>query len=240
MALGHPRRARDIMTTDVVTIAPDTPFRAVARALHDNKISGLPVVDEDGRVIGVVSEADLAYKVEYRLADYVLPRVQRHEDHEAMRKAAAVTAVELMSAPPITVDLDTPVGAIARVLDRAQINRVPVVDDDDRLLGIVSRHDLLKSFTRADIEVADEVRQMLRRIFRVDTADTVVREGVVTLTGRLPHKSQIPVAVRLAQSIEGVVDAISELAFDLDDTAAGTGDDLAHPRAEPTQREVRQ
>ena len=235
MALGYPRRARDIMTTDVVTVAPTTPFQVVAKALHDSRISGLPVVDDEGHVIGVVSEADLAYKVEYRLADYVLPRGPRHDEREALRKAAAVTAVELMSSPPITVDLDTPVGAIARILDRAQINRVPVVDDDDRLMGIVSRHDLLKSFTRPDAEISDEVRLMLRRIFRVDTADAAVREGVVTLTGQLPHKSQIPVAIRLTQSIEGVVDAVSELDFDADDTAPGTT-----PHPETAQHEVRQ
>ena len=89
MALGYPRRARDIMTTDVVTVAPTTPFQVVAKALHDSRISGLPVVDDEGHVIGVVSEADLAYKVEYRLADYVLPRVPRHDEREALRCTSA-------------------------------------------------------------------------------------------------------------------------------------------------------
>ena len=145
---------KDLMTTPVVTVAPEIPFKEIVACLAEHRVSAVPVVDDSRRVLGVVSEADLLLKEEFPEgpAGGRLFQGRRHRMDRA--KAAGDTAVELMTAPAITIGPDATVAEAARLQHRHQIKRLPVVDPAGPLLGIVSRADLLKVFLRADAEIA--------------------------------------------------------------------------------------
>jgi CBS domain-containing protein len=200
---------RDVMTTEVVTVEPTTPFKEVVARMLRHRVSALPVVDDQGRVLGVVSEADLLLKEECPDPDADLALVwtrRRRAEHD---KAAAAVARDLMTVAVVSVGPDATVTEAARLLHRHGVKRLPVVDPAGPLLGIVSRADLLKVFLRPDDEIAADVRQeVLVRSLWVDP-DSVgvdVRDGVVTLTGRLELRSQVTVAVSLVHALDGVVD----------------------------------
>jgi CBS domain-containing protein len=125
-----------------------------------------------------------------------------------------------MSSPAITIDPDATVPMAARLLARHGIKRLPVVDDLGRLIGIVSRPDLLRLFLRDDEaiqrEIIDEV--LLRALWIEPNAVLVkVEDGVVTLTGHLERKSLVPMAIHLTRTVPGVVDVVSQLTFEVDD-----------------------
>ncbi|MFF4301183.1 CBS domain-containing protein [Streptomyces sp. NPDC001601] len=179
-----PRTVRDVMTRDPVAVDRDAPFKDVVTLMDRWKVSTLPVLEGGGRVVGVVSEADVA-------------------------RARGVTAGELMNAPAVTVHADATVAEAARVMARRGVKRLPVVDGTGVLTGIVSRADLLKVFLRADEELTEEVRrEVVDRLFPL-SADHIrveVAEGVVTLTGWIDSPEPAPVAERLTRAVEGVVD----------------------------------
>jgi len=209
----------DVMTTAVVTVAPDAPYRAVVDLLVRNRFSAVPVVDELQRVIGVVSEADLLRKIEYAGAEE--PRLFDGRRRRGERvKASARTAADLMSTPPVTVPGSTAIAAAARVLDREGVKRLPVVDDLGRLVGIVSRGDLLKVHLRPDDEIHADIKSGILRTLAADGIKTVraaVRDGVVTLTGRVDRWSTTDLVGRLTRQVGGVVDVVDQLEYDYDD-----------------------
>jgi CBS domain-containing protein len=212
-AAGHPRRGHhrgrwrveDVMTTQVVTITRDVTYQEAARLMTGHKVNALPVVRQDGHVIGIVSEADLLRKQErnFSRVGTGLRRRTRHERAQAEGR----TAGELMTSPAITIHPTAPLGAAARLMNGHNIRRLPVVDPSGTLIGIVSRRDLLSVFLRPDKEISDEVRHVLSTILLDDGDDLSVatRDGVVTLSGTLASKDLIPVAVRLAADVDGVV-----------------------------------
>jgi CBS domain-containing protein len=213
---------RDVMTADVATVSTEAEFKQIARVLVDRKVSGLPVVDADGTVVGVVSEADLLPKEEFKSLTDERPNLARRAARLARAKAAGDTAAELMSAPAVTIAPDAPVAEAARTLAEQGIKRLPVVDGD-RLVGIVSRADVLRVFLKSDAEIGDLVTEEVvkRCLWEVPEYVTVdVENGVVTLGGKLELKSMIPVAVRLTAAIDGVVDVVDELTYVRDDTTA--------------------
>ncbi|GAA0265318.1 CBS domain-containing protein [Actinomadura nitritigenes] len=205
-----------VMTSDVVTVSPDDSFKDVITALADHEISGAPVVDEGGRLIGVVTEADLLRKA---AAGQGGPgRRQRLE----RQRSEATTAGEAMSSPAVTTTADTAVAEAARSMCRHGFKRLPVVDPDGRPVGIVSRADLLSVFLRADAEIHDEViHEIVIQSLWLDPAEVEVdvRDGVVTLRGRVPVASLVPIAERLTASVDGVVRVINRLDYDEDDSA---------------------
>ena len=213
-------RVRDVMTQDVVTVDEHAAFKEVARLLTERRVSALPVLDADGRVVGVVSEADLMRKEEFPEGPPEGRWFQGRRRRQTRAKAAGATAAELMTSPAVTIGPDTSVAEAARLLHRHQIKRLPVLDPAGPLLGIVSRADLLKVFLRADADIAAEVRQqVLTRAMWIDP-DTVaveVRDGVVTLTGQLQRRSLIPITVSLVRGLDGVVDVVDRLSFEFDD-----------------------
>ncbi|MEU9189037.1 CBS domain-containing protein [Streptomyces sp. NPDC048484] len=151
-----------VMATEVVRTPDGTPFKEVARILAEHRISGLPVVDEDGKVLGVVSETDLVVrqaqtpgpggpKRRFRLTG----RSRRTRKQAA--KAHARTAGQLMSVPPVTVHADDTIAEAARIMARDHVERLPVVDEGDRLVGIVTRRDLIQVFLQPDHEIRREV-----------------------------------------------------------------------------------
>ncbi|MHB1433060.1 MAG: CBS domain-containing protein [Streptosporangiaceae bacterium] len=212
---GRPVRGRwrviDVMATDVVTVDRATPYKQVARMLAEHDVSALPVLSGGGRVLGMVSEADVLRKEErsFGRLGAGLPRRTHHEKEQA----AALTAGELMTSPAVTIHPDAPLGAAARLMNGHHIRRLPVVNPAGELIGVVSRQDLLGVFLRSDDEIAAEVADALTRLLTegpVQVAVTV-REGMVTMTGRVPQAEQIGTVVRMAADIDGVVAVTSRL-----------------------------
>ena len=224
VARGHHHgrwRVRDVMTTRVVTVGTATRYREVARLMTEHKINAMPVVSEHGKVIGMVSEADVLRKQERNFGRFGtgLPRWTRRQRIQARAR----TVAELMSSPPITIHPDAPLGVAARLMNGHNIRRLPVTDQGGHLIGIVSRRDLLSVFLRPDEEIAAEVRHVLSTIL-LDEAEGVTvtaRHGVITLSGTLADKEMIPVAVRLAAGADGVVDVRDRLGGPVDAVAAG-------------------
>lgn len=199
-----PYTVSDVMTHTVVAVGSEAPFKEVARLLDEWKVSALPVLAGEGRVVGVVSEADLLAKEEFRDTD---------EGDAAVRtKAGAVTAGQLMSTPVVTVHADASVAEAARIMARRHVKRLPVVDGVGLLQGVVSRGDLLKVFLRQDTEIAAEVRDgVLNRLPVTEPLTVEVNEGVVTLGGSLPDRLLVPVIARAVRAVEGVVDVRLDL-----------------------------
>jgi CBS domain-containing protein len=209
---GTPHVVGDVMTRTVVTVGRGTVFKEIVRLMRDRRISAVPVVEAGGRVVGVVSEADLLPKEEFRDSDpdrYT--QLRRLAD---LAKAGAVTAEELMTSPALTVGSGETLAQAARTMARARVKRLPVVDAGGVLEGVVSRADLLKVFLRTDEEIAEEVRrEVVAYLFpSPDSAVRVdVRDGVVRLGGRVRDTSLVPVAARLVRAVEGVVSVDFEL-----------------------------
>jgi CBS domain-containing protein len=204
---GTPHIVSDVMTQTVAAIGRGASFKEIVRTMHDWKVSALPVLEGEGRVVGVVSEADLLPKEEFRDSDpdrYT--QLRRLSD---LAKAGAVTAGELMTSPALTVHANATLAQAARTMAHEKVKRLPVVDDLGRLQGIVSRADLLKVFLREDEDIAEEVRrEVVSYLFPTpaSSARVAVRDGVVTVSGRLRDASLVPVAARLIRAVEGVVD----------------------------------
>jgi CBS domain-containing protein len=225
---------RDVMTTDVVTVEPSTPFKEIVARLAGHGISAVPVADADRRVLGVVTEADLLLKRELPDPLANVPPVWSRRRRRERRKAAAVAADKLMTAPATTVPPTATVAEAARRLHAAGVQRLPVVDEQGRLVGMVSRADLLKVFTRPDqaierdilddVIVAEFMMAPSRFFIEVDN-------GVVVLQGRAERRSLIPYLVRAVHDVEGVVQVEDRLTFDLDDSDADMA--MAHSRIRP-------
>ncbi|MFG2100196.1 CBS domain-containing protein [Micromonospora echinaurantiaca] len=212
----------DVMTRDVATVDEETPYRAIVDVLVRRGISAVPVVDRFRRVLGVVSEADLLHKIE-RAGHPDERRVFGGRRRRGAReKADALLARDLMTAPPVTTYPGVSLPAAARLLDREQVKRLPVLDDLGRLVGIVTRGDLLRVHLRTDAEIREDVvQEVLRRVLAIrDGLVTVrVRDGEVTLDGRLDRRTAVELAGRLAGQVSGVVRVTNLIAYDVDDHA---------------------
>ena len=235
------RRVRDVMTQEVVTVNEHASFKDVAMLIAERRVSAVPVLDREGRVLGVVSEADLVLKEEYPEGPPEGRMFQGRRRRIAQAKAAGDTAAELMTAPAVTIGPDASVAEAARLLHRHGIKRLPVVDPAGPLLGIVSRADLLKVFLRSDPDIAREIRQqVLMRAMWMNpgTVAIDVCDGVVTLTGQLERRSLIPITVSLVRGLDGVVDVVDRLTFELDDTPIMVPSDLLFERASGVRRQI--
>ena len=235
------RSVRDVMTSDVVTVDEQASFKEIAALITGRRVSALPVLDADGRVLGIVSEADLVLKEEFPEGPAGGRLFQGRRQREDRAKAAGETAAELMTSPAVTVGPDATVAEAARLLHRHSIKRMPVVDPAGPLLGIVSRADLLKVFLRSDADLAQAVRQevLLRAMWMdPDTVVVDVRDGVVTLTGQLERRSLVPIVVALVRGLDGVVGVVDRLTYELDDTPIMVPSDLLFDRASGVRRHV--
>ncbi|MGI5133239.1 MULTISPECIES: CBS domain-containing protein [unclassified Streptomyces] len=215
-----------VMTADVVRAEYATPFKEVARQLADRRISGLPVVDEDEKVIGVISETDLmarqaeALETEEEKRHFAFAELMPRAWREAA-KSRAFTAGRLMSSPPVTVHADQTIAQAARIMADRHVERLPVLDEENRLVGIVTRRDLLQVFLRSDAEIRAEVIEevLVRALWLAPRSiDVFVVEGVVTLAGRLERKNETEIAVSMTRQIDGVVAVIDQLDYRFDDS----------------------
>lgn len=200
------------MTTSVVAVRRDASFKEMAAMLRSQRISAFPVIDDSGRVIGVVSESDLLVREAVLAQGSSLLAALRHIREDD--KVTGITAAELMTAPAITIGPDAPVEEAARVMYDRRVKRLPVVNVAGRLLGIVSRVDVLAVFSRPDEEIRDEItRAVLPGIAPKQGHDlkVTVQDGVVTISGA-PQSEQatreITDAVRHIQGVVGVRDRL--------------------------------
>jgi CBS domain-containing protein len=223
---GWSRRVGDVMATSVVTVDRATPYKEIARLLAEHRISGMPVLKLGREVAGVVTEADLL------AAESKTARQMRNAGRPQLlsrdRRHPAFTAGELMTAPAITVGPHVTVHAAGRLMSTRHVRLLPVVDEHNTLIGVVSRRDLLAVFLRPDEDIAADVRQVLDEILLAEPgeADVAVRDGIVTLTGTLDpktgtHGDLIPVAIRLMWDVDGVVDVIDRLGQPITRTRSG-------------------
>lgn len=217
------RKIKNVMTTDVATVDEDTTFKDVVRILDQRDISAVPVVDADNRVIGIVSNADLLPKQGAQEPAEAHSPMAWFQSHWDRARKEATTAGELMTSPAITIGPDDTVVDAAKLLDKYAVKRLPVVDGNGTLVGIVSRRDLLTVFLRRDEDLAAEIAEHVfeRNLDTVVSPSTVtvdVHDGVVTLRGELQRKSWIPIAESLTRQIDGVVEVNAHLTFAYDDT----------------------
>ncbi|MGW6980255.1 CBS domain-containing protein [Streptomyces sp. NPDC054932] len=195
------------MTHTAVAIGREASYKEIVELMDQWKVSAVPVLEGEGRVVGVVSEADLLPKEEFRRDDPVLP-----DQLEEASKAGGVLAEELMSSPAVTVHPDATLAEAARIMARKHVKRLPVVNGVGMLEGVVSRSDLLKVFLRPDEEIGVEIRDsVLAGLAPPVHLQASVKEGVVTLRGSLRDRALVPLMARAVRAVEGVVDVRMEL-----------------------------
>ncbi|NJQ08858.1 CBS domain-containing protein [Streptomyces lonarensis] len=215
-----------VMATDVVTAVRETPYGELSRLLCVHRVGGLPVIDDEDRVIGVVSRGDLARRgpgpagAGQPTPGQVVPGAVGLPGPAAATRG---TAGELMATPPETVRAQARVVEAARLMARRRLGRLPVVDEEDRLVGIVTRRDLLRVFHRPD----EEIRRAVTRDVVVDTlwlapesVRVTVVDGVVTLEGATERLSEKEIAVRVTARVDGVVGVVDRLTYRIDDSRA--------------------
>lgn len=220
--------AREIMSSPVVSVRPDTPVRQIVETMLRSRISGVPVVDEDQRVLGLVSEADLLEKEDRPLPEPPILswhgrslRLERVMGH--YRKATGTTAREIMTENIIMAAEDTPVHELAHLMLRHDINRVLILREG-RLAGIVTRGDALKVFLRSDESILRTVRETLARELYIDPAPLTLTcaNGIVTAAGTVDRHSDWVLIVKWIRSVDGVVAVrADDLAYRRDDLALG-------------------
>lgn len=186
---------RDVMSTRLIAVRPDEPLKEVARTLVRNGIGGVPVIDGEGHVLGIVSESDL----------------QPTREGAPLRPVR--TAADVMTRPVITLTEEDTVTQAARVLQRHRVKRAPVLRQGV-LVGMITRSDLLRPYLRTDSEIRADVEQALLGdglgLVR-DRLEIRVEGGVVRLQGVVGDRRQQAITVRLARGVEGVIDVLDDL-----------------------------
>jgi CBS domain-containing protein len=208
-------RVKDLMTTKVLTVRSSTQLKDAAALLTKHRISGLPVVDGEGRVLGVLSEGDILYK-ETGATDKpgFFDRLLAVPPIGLDLKLAARTVGEAMSAPALTIGPRRPVTEAATVMIEEGVNRLPVIDDEERLIGIITRADLVRAFVRSDAEIEQEIREdVIRRTLWLepDTMQIEVAAGEVRLSGEVETRTDAELIPTFVQRVPGVVTVLSKL-----------------------------
>lgn len=215
-------KVEELMSEAVITVPPDATVKKVASLLVEHGISGVPVVDESGVVLGVVSEGDILLKErgterESRMLQWLLGGVSIETE-----KLEARTASEAMTSPAITIGASKSACQAARVMTDEGIKRLPVVDGSGSLIGIVTRSDLVKAFARSDEDVEREIEDMVLRTLWIEDANLQIRvdEGEVRLAGKLQRRTDAELLPRFVSRVPGVVSVTSTLRWEWDDRKA--------------------
>lgn len=215
------RTVADVMTERVHVASPMTPFKYLVRMIEENHVSAIPIVDQQGIPLGIVSESDLLLKERRNEldGDGSPMFVWRHRVDKA--KSAGVVAAELMTAPPLTVHTEATLAEAARMMQERHVHRLVVVDDRGRIAGIVSRSDLLQVFLRTDEDIrADVVGKIIPAIVP-DDAETIgvdVLANVITLSGEVDRRSDVEILTRICRDIDGAVDVVNQLSYRWEDS----------------------
>ena len=210
----------DVMTKDVISVTPETPLKEVARLLVEKRVSGLPVVS-DGTVVGVVSEGDLLFKERGPSERKgMLSWLLDPHGIEAQLKLDATTVADAMTMPPVTIESRRPLPVAAALMLERGVNRLPVVDAG-RLVGIVTRADLVRAFARDDVQIKREIEdEILRRGMWLDDPDEIqvsIADGEVRLDGEVDRRTEAEVAEALVGRVTGVVAVDSHITWREDD-----------------------
>jgi CBS domain-containing protein len=214
------------MTVRVHVASPLTPFKLLVRLIEENRISAVPIVNQQGMPVGVVSEADLILKERRGELEAGASRLHMWRHRQEKVKADAVIAQDLMTSPAITVRNDALITDAARLMQESNVRRLVVVDARGRIAGIVSRSDLLQVFLRTDADLKEElVDRIIPAVVPADaaTVEVDVRSNVITLTGEVDRRSDADILARLAREIDGAVDVVNRLRFRWDDSKQAAG-----------------
>jgi CBS domain-containing protein len=218
-------KVKELMTTEVVTVAPETSLKDVAGLLARHRIAGVPVCNAAGEVLGVVSEADILWK-EIGLEDAprgILGRILDNAYGDSQR-AKALSAAEAMSSPAVTVSAESSVAHAAELMIEHHVNRLPVVDGG-RLAGIVARSDLVRAFTRTDADIVREISEdVLLHTLWVDpeSVSLVVFGGKVLVAGEVENRTTAELIEAYIRRVPGVVSVHSDLTWQVDDRSHRT------------------
>ena len=199
----------DLMTTDVIKATPSTPIKEAAQLMFRHRVSGLPVVDDDGTLAGIITEAD-----------FLRLEVARDEAEDVR---PIETVGEVMSGGVVTIGPEEALAEAAKVMVVQDVKRLPVVDDEDRLLGIISRLDIVAVFTRPDEIIEDEIREdLIRRVLFVDpdAIEVSVAGGVATFRGEIGTRTEARLLEEVARRLDGVMRVDNQLTWRLDDSGA--------------------
>jgi CBS domain-containing protein len=222
IALRPRRTVADVMTSKVHVAGPTTPFKRLVQLIEENRVSAVPIVNEQAVPVGIVSESDLLFKErrhELESAQIFHPRKRRLE----RAKAEGVLAIDVMTSPPITIRSDTTLSLAAREMQARNVRRLVVVDERGKIAGIVSRSDLLQVFLRTDDELRDELVSTVIPSLLLEHTDDVgvaVRWNVVTLSGEVDRRTDGEILARVTRELDGVVDVVDQLRYRWDDRAA--------------------
>ena len=214
---------RDVMTSPVVTVRRETPLKDVARLLIDHGVSGVPVVDDAGAVVGVISEGDFLVKEQgaEEIRHRRLARLfgESREARALLEKVEARTAGEAMTSPAITVAPGSAIRDGAALMTRRSVNRLPVVDDG-RLVGIVTRADLLRAYLRTDAELERVVRHdVILRMMWLDPAafEITVRNGEASIAGNVERRSTAEIIEASVRMVPGILAVHADIHWSMDD-----------------------
>jgi CBS domain-containing protein len=213
-------KVRDIMTTDPISVRGDTLLKETARIMVRQQVSGLPVIDDGGRLIGIVTEGDFLRQEASRDRPYRMSLLDALFGEGEPEAPAAETVGEVMTDKVVTIAPDATLGEAARLMTSRNVKRLPVVNREGRLVGIISRADVVNAFTKPDDVIEDEVREdIIRRLLFLDpeTVGVSVRDGVVYLEGELENRTEVQLLEELSRRISGVVKVESDLTYVVDD-----------------------
>jgi CBS domain-containing protein len=215
---------KDVMTTHVVAVRKNASFKDMAVRLREHRVSAFPVLDEDNKVVGVVSEADLLTKEALEFSG--ASKVSGMLHHREQAKAAGTTAADLMTKPPLTIGPNDFVSHAARLMYARKVKRLPVVDDDGRLIGIVSRADVLSVYSRPDEDIRHDITEgiILDTLLCDPSRFTVaVKDGIVTIAGMPETASVGHDMIEEIQHVEGVVAVRDRLNYPDERPVSGPG-----------------
>lgn len=204
-------KIQDAMTTEIVTTTPEASLKDAARELAKHHVSGLPVVDAEGVVVGVISEADIVAKeVDDTPRGSLLQRFL--EGPPVDDRFYARTVGEAMSSPALTIARDRPLAQAASTMLAEGINRLPVVDTKGRLVGLVTRGDLVRAFTRDDETLRREITQLVHDLWLDGTPLEIdIDQGNVTLRGEVENEADARVLRTMIRRVPGVIEVDAEL-----------------------------
>lgn len=215
------RTVADVMTTRVHVASPMTQFKLLVRLIEENRISAIPIVDQHGVPVGVVSESDLLLKERLgelqSTGDLLHPR--RHS--QLLAKAEGLVAADIMTSPAITIGCESRLIEAVRLLQERNVRRLVVVDERGKICGILSRSDILQVFLRSDEDLREEIVDALIPSLMLDPGRPIavdVRYNVVTLEGDVDRKSDVEILGRLTKNLDGVVGVVNKLKYRWDDT----------------------
>jgi CBS domain-containing protein len=215
------RTVSDVMTSRVHVAAPQAPFKLLVRLIEENRVSAIPIVDDTGLPVGIVSESDLLLKSRRFELESSRDLLHRQKRRTERAKAAGTVAADVMTSPAITVTSDTSLSDAARLMQETNVRRLVVVDERGRMAGIVSRSDLLQVFLRTDEELREEIASRLIPAVLLSLADAIgveVSWNIATLSGEVERKSDAEILTRLTTELDGVVAVVDQLKYRWDDT----------------------